>query len=106
MRPDQPVEPMVANEGWVGEPLSRPIAARGGGRRPAFTVAARPAKLASRVDRAGGRNYPACDWRSTRYQRAERWIFAKFDRRRFGTSNLCCCVCRWRFMQDVPVWLL
>lgn len=44
-----------------GEPLSRPIAAEGGGRRPAFTVAARPAKLVSRVDGAGGRNYSACN---------------------------------------------
>ena len=50
-RPVQPVGPMVANDGWAGEPLSRPIAAEGGGRRPAFTVAASPAKLASRVDR-------------------------------------------------------
>src|SRR3982074_2546779 len=50
-RPVQPVGPMVANDGWAGEPLSRPIAAEGGGRRPAFTVAASPAKPASRVDR-------------------------------------------------------
>jgi hypothetical protein len=55
MWPDQPVEPMVANDGWVEKALSRPIAAEGGGRRPAFSVAARPAKFASRGDqRAAG----------------------------------------------------
>jgi len=43
------VEPMVSNDGRAGT-LSRPRAAEGGGRRPAFTAVTVLAKIARRIE--------------------------------------------------------
>ena len=88
---------MVTNDGWVGEQLSRPIAAKGGGRRPAFTVAPHPAKLASRVDglAAGIIGHASVFDQQLTAWRAEDRIFARFEQRRTKNSarRICAAAC-------------